>query len=85
MGNPKKKSRFFCLHCMKENYLASGIQRKKQREKWHIKDITCLNQGCQGMITKNLEIRYCDDFLEMLGKVPELHTINTMVHKLTEK
>lgn len=73
MGNPKKKSRFICLKCQKENCLADGIQRKCQREKWHIKDIFCLSRGC-GMKTKNVEIRHCDDFLEIMSKVPELHT-----------
>lgn len=52
MGNAKKKSRFWCLHYMKENRVLDGIQRLgKQREKFHIKDALCLNQGCQGMIT----------------------------------
>ena len=73
MGNPKKKSRFICLHCLKENQLADGIQRKQQREKFHIKDIICFNQGCNGMVTKNLEIRYCDDYLEMLDRAFSLH------------
>lgn len=73
MGNPKKKSRFICIHCMAENYVGSGIQRGgKQREKNHIKDLLCLNKGC-GFETKNLEVRYCDDYLEMLGKAQELH------------
>lgn len=76
MGNPKKKSRFICLRCMKENMVGAGIQRcGHQREKNHVKDLLCLNQGCSHMqFTKNLEIRYCDDFLEMLSKVPALHT-----------
>lgn len=76
MGNPKKKSRFICCKCMKENLVGAGIQRGgHQREKNHVKDLLCLNQGCSHMpSTKNLEIRYCDDFLEMLDKVPELHT-----------
>lgn len=73
MGNPKKKSRFICLKCCKENYVGAGIQRESQREKWHIKDLTCLNRGCNGSITKNLEIRYCDDFIEMYDRVDELH------------
>lgn len=76
MGNPKKKSRFWCLHCQRENCVGTGIQRGgKQREKGHIKDLLCLNQECCKLpFTKNLEIRYCDDFLEMLNKVPKLHT-----------
>lgn len=75
MGNPKKKSRFICCKCMKENLVGAGIQRGgHQREKNHVKDLLCLNSPCNGETTKNLEIRYCDDFLEMLSKVPELHT-----------
>ena len=54
MGNPKKMSRFICCKCLKENQLGSGIQRANQREKGHIKDLTCLNPGCNGNITKNI-------------------------------
>lgn len=73
MGNPKKQSRFICLRCLKENFVGSGIQRSNQREKGHIKDLTCINQGCNGMITKNIEVRYCDDFNEVMNKAEELH------------
>ena len=67
MGNPKRSSQFLCLHCMKINQLGSGIQRGgNQRKKKHIKDLTCFNKGCNGEITKNVEIRWCDDYLEML-------------------
>lgn len=65
MGNPKKKSRFICLHCLEENLVGTGIQRINQREKLHIKDLTCINSKCKGMITKNLEVRYCDNFNDM--------------------
>ena len=70
MGNPKKKSRFICLHCLMENQIGAGIQRSNQREKGHIKDLYCLE--CK-TITKNLEIRYCDSFNEMKQKSEELH------------
>lgn len=73
MGNPKKQSRFICLRCLNENHVGSGIQRSNQREKGHIKDLTCINQGCNGTITKNIEVRYCDDFNEIMGKAEELH------------
>ena len=73
MGNPKKSSRFICCKCLKENQLGSGIQRANQRSKYHIKDLTCLNQGCNGMVTKNIEVRYCDSFDEMMEKAKELH------------
>lgn len=73
--NCKKQSRFICIKCLKENCLGSGIQRgPRQREKGHIKDMTCFNSGCNGEITKNIEVRYCDDFAAILEKAKELHT-----------
>lgn len=70
MGNPKKKSRFICLKHCGINYIGEGIQRDRQREKGHIKNLYCLD--CRE-ITKNLEIRYCDDYLEMFDKAMGLH------------
>lgn len=70
MGNPKKQSRFICLHCLEENQIGSGIQRSNQREKGHIKDLYCLQ--CQA-VTKNLEVRYCDNYQEMMEKAEELY------------
>ena len=65
MGNPKRSIQFLCLHCMQINHLGSGIQRGGHtREKCLIKDLTCFTNNCRGMITKNLEIRWCDDLLE---------------------
>lgn len=50
----------------------AGIQRGgKQREKGHVKDLTCL--VCDE-VTKNAEVRYCDDYLEIMDKAMELHT-----------
>ena len=74
MGNPKRSSRFICLHCLdwKFTYI-QGIQRPNQRELGHIKDLTCINPGCNGDITKNIEVRYCDSFDEMMQKAEELH------------
>ena len=61
-GNPKYKSRFICMKCMKENQIGTGIQRTHgQREKAHIKDLYCLN--CKE-ITKSYEVRYMDDIDE---------------------
>ena len=71
MGNPKKKSQFICLRCLKINQLGDGIQRTQQREKGHIKDLTCMCTNLK-IITKNLEVRYCDDFQEMMKKAMEL-------------
>lgn len=42
--------------------MVTGIQRKQQREKGHIKDLFCLNCRC---ITKNIEVRYCDSYDEI--------------------
>ena len=74
MGNPKKQSRFICCKCLKENLVGSGIQRgSKQREKGHIKDLICINNGCNGIVTKNIEVRYCDSFQEMMMKAEKIH------------
>lgn len=68
-GNPKRQSRFICMKCMNENMLARGIQRKQQREKFHVKDLTCML--CSGNETKNMEVRYCDDYKEIYEKALE--------------
>lgn len=73
MGNPKRKSRFICLKCLKENHVGEGIQRiGRQRENGHIKDIVCLCTKLQTE-TKNLEVRYCDNFQYMMDKAEKLH------------
>lgn len=72
-GNPKKKSRWICLRCLKENHVGDGIQRGgKQREKNHVKDLVCMCTNL-GIATKNLEVRYCDNFQEMMDKAERLH------------
>ena len=71
MGNPKKSSRFICLHHLGINHVADGLQRGgKQREKNHVKDIFCIQ--CQA-VEKCLEVRYCDDLHEMMDKAEKLH------------
>lgn len=70
-GNPKKNSYFICLKCGEQNHVLDGIQRIKQREKYHIKDAYCCKCDCE---TKNVEIRYCDWYDDIKAKVPELHT-----------
>lgn len=71
MGNPKRKSKFICLKCMRNNGVGDGIQRNNhQREYGHIKDLFCIY--CKEE-TKNIEIRYCDDYTRLLNIVPELH------------
>lgn len=70
MGNPQKSSKFICCKCLTENQMGAGIQRIQQREKGHIKDLTCLK--CN-KITKNVEIRYCETFEEMLREAKKVH------------
>lgn len=70
MGNPKRSSVFICLSHLGINEVGNGIQRNNQRKKGHVKDLYCLK--CKN-ITKNLEVRYCDSFDEVLGKAKELH------------
>ena len=65
LGNPKRKSRFICLRCLNENVVGDGIQRENQREFGHIKNLYCLCTGLQER-TKNLEVRYCDNYPDML-------------------
>lgn len=72
-GNPKRSSWFLCLHCMKINQLGTGIQRiGHQREKYHVKDLMCVNPGCNGLTTKNLEIRWCDTYEDVYKKALRL-------------
>ena len=74
-GNPKRSSSFICLHCMKLNQLA-GIQRfGHQREKYHIKDLLCINSECREFsATKNIEIRWCDTYEEIYEKALEIRS-----------
>lgn len=48
--------------CMNENMLASGIQRQRQRERKHIKDLYCLKRR---EVTKCIEVRFCDSYEEI--------------------
>lgn len=72
-GNPKRTSQFLCLHCMKINQL-SGIQRGgHQREKYHIKDLLCINPECKDFsYTKNIEIRWCDTYEDIYEKAIQI-------------
>jgi hypothetical protein len=70
-GNPNKTSRFICLSCLNENMVGDGMQRiYRQRENNHRKELYCII--CKA-VTKNLEVRYCDDFDEKMEKAKELH------------
>lgn len=72
MGNRKRVSRFICCKHLGENYIGSGIQRYgHQREKFHCKDLFCLQ--CNE-ITKNLEIRWCDDYLEVYEMAQQIRS-----------
>ena len=75
-GNPKRASKFLCLHCMKINQLP-GIQRGgHQREKYHIKDLLCINSECKDFIcTKNIEIRWCDTYEEIYEKAVQIREL----------
>lgn len=66
-GNPQKSSRFVCLSCGR--IIMEGIQRPKQREKYHIKDLYCVYEDKD---VKSVEVRWCDDFDEIKEKIPEL-------------
>ena len=66
-GNPKKKSEFICLSCGR--IIMDGIQRPRQREKDHIKDLFCVFEGKD---VKSIEVRWCDDVNEIRAKIPEL-------------
>lgn len=68
MGNPKNRSRFVCIKCMKLGI--EGIQRKSQREKFHMKDLFCCH--CN-MKTKHMEIRNCDWLEEIMEYAEEVH------------
>lgn len=71
-GNPKKQSRFICCKHLGVNHVLDGLQRGgSQREKKHIKDAFCIECGD---IVKNIEVRYCDNFDEMMIEAEKLHT-----------
>ena len=57
---------------MQINSCGSGIQcGGHQREKYHIKDLMCLH--CKDMeITKNIEIRWCDNYADVYEKAMEI-------------
>lgn len=70
--NLQKQSRFICLQCNSINHVGDGIHRKKQREKYHIKDLYCVH--CKE-ITKNMEVRYCDSYEEVKFRANRLCSI----------
>lgn len=71
-GKPQQMSRFICLKCLQENHVGEGIQRERIRERSHIKNLACLCSRLER--TKNLEVRYFDDFGECMEEAKLLHT-----------
>lgn len=70
-GNPKTASRFICCKHLGENFIGQGIQRgSRQREKYHIKDLFCLQCAC---VTKCIEWRWCDDYEKVMEQADKLH------------
>ena len=54
-GRPDRKSKFICLSCGR--VIMDGIQRKRTREKYHVKDLYCLYERKD---SKAVEVRWCD-------------------------
>ena len=70
-GNPKTASRFICCKHLGENFIGQGIQRgSRQREKYHIKDLFCMQCAC---VTKCIECRWCDDYEKVMEQADKLH------------
>lgn len=69
--NTKHNSRFICLRCLKENMVGAGIPRPNTKETDHIKNLICLCTHLE-MRTKNLEVRWRDDFETQMKKAPKL-------------
>lgn len=61
--NTNRSSEFICLRCLSKNQVGDKIRRPNMREKDHVKNLCCLCTKLQ-MRTKNLEVRWCDDFDE---------------------
>lgn len=82
-GNPKRSSRFICLHCLdwKFTYI-QGIQRPNQRELGHIKDNVCTHCG----EVKTMEVRHCDYLPDIMKKAigNTMRYIMTMLQKLKQ-
>ena len=66
-GHPKRASSFICLSCGK--IIMEGIQRPKQQEYLHIKDLYC---AFENKDVKAVEIRWCDDKDEIIQHISEL-------------
>lgn len=69
-GKSVRKSYFICLSHLGINHVGDGIQRRSQREKFHIKTLYCLE--CDDVV-ECMEVRYCDYFPEIMEKAEKLH------------
>ena len=96
--NTNRASEFICLRCLSKNQVGDKIRRPNMREKDHVKNLCCLCTKLQ-MRTKNLEVRWCDDFdarMEYAKKIkskyydennellPEWQTENMYVGKVVD-
>lgn len=64
------QSTFICVKCQHtKGSLLNGIFRKRLREKYHIKDSYCFICGQK---TKQMEVRSCDAYEDVLEKVKEV-------------
>lgn len=63
--NINRSSEFICLRCLNNNQVGDKMRRPNMREKDHVKNLFCLCTKLQ-MRTKNLEVRWCDDFDERM-------------------
>lgn len=66
-GNPQLASDFICLSCGR--VIMKGIQRPRQREHLHIKDLYCVFEK---KTVKSVEVRWCDEEVEIREHIPEL-------------
>lgn len=63
-GNPRRKSRFICLRCMKENQLGDGIQRGKDNKDALLKVNKQMKD--KDVSLKNLEMQSPDTLTELI-------------------
>ena len=66
-GRPDRKSKFICLSCGR--VIMDGIQRKRTREKYHVKDLYCLYERKD---SKAVEVRWCDSINDIKEYIPKL-------------
>lgn len=85
--NTNRSSEFICLRCLNKNQVGDKMRRPNMREKDHVKNLCCLCTKLQ-MRTKNLEVRWCDDFderMEYARKLSQNIMIKIMSYYLNGK